>query len=132
MRKQEELQKARAENDVKIRTIKKNTPLEIKNKGLEQRILNDLTEEEQDILKQSRISLEAKAKLYDKLLNSKKKLSEDETEFNKRYLVQFDKKKKKVSDLPPSDDEDDVDKYPESEDDDIDGDYPADNPNEEW
>lgn len=132
LRKQEEIQQAKSENDIKIKTIKKNIPLEIKNKGLEKRLLNDLTEEDKDILKQSRLSLEAKAKLYDKLVNSKEKLTDEEAEFNKRYLVQFDKKKGKISDLPPSDDEDDVDKYPDSDDNDFNSDYPATNPDEEW
>lgn len=34
--------------------IKKNTPLEIKNKGIEARQKNDITEEEADLLRQSK------------------------------------------------------------------------------
>lgn len=53
-RKQQELIKARADNEVKIKVIKKNTPLEIKNKGIEARQKNDITEEEADLLRQSK------------------------------------------------------------------------------
>lgn len=53
-RKQQELIKAKADNEVKIKVIKKNTPLEIKNKGIEARQKNDITEEEENLLKQSK------------------------------------------------------------------------------
>ncbi|CAH1183265.1 unnamed protein product [Phaedon cochleariae] len=114
LRKQQELVKAKAGNEVKIKVLKKNTPLEIKNKGVEGRSRNDETEEEQDLLKQSRSALEYKTKLYDQL--SSGQLTEEEMRNNRRFLVRFDKKNKsKVPDLPPSDSEPE-DKYPESED----------------
>ena len=53
LRKQEELSKAKAENDVKIRNLKKNSPLDLKNKGVEQRQTQD-TSEDEDLLKKSR------------------------------------------------------------------------------
>ncbi|KAJ8936226.1 hypothetical protein NQ318_009359 [Aromia moschata] len=55
LRKQQELIKAKADNDLKIKVIKKNTPLEIKNKGLEARQIKDLEEEDEDLLKKIEI-----------------------------------------------------------------------------
>ncbi|KAJ8968917.1 hypothetical protein NQ314_002008 [Rhamnusium bicolor] len=61
--------------------------------------------------------LEAKSRLYDKL--SSGKLNEEEKEYNKRYLVRFDKKNKsELNNIPPSEFEDLPDKYPENDDDD--------------
>ncbi|RZC32897.1 coiled-coil domain-containing protein 174 [Asbolus verrucosus] len=130
LRKQQELSKARAENEVKIRNLKKNSPLDLKNKGVEQRqTAQDLSEEEENLLKKSKEALEAKSQLYDKLSKGSTKLTEQQAEYYRRYLVRFDKKSR-VPDLPP-DDEDDVDKYPESEEEG--GSYePPKNPDEEW
>lgn len=71
--------------------------------------------------------MEAKAVLYDKLSKGGTNREDDA-----RYLVQF---RKKTSDLPPSDSEDDVDRYPESEEDErhFSDEYePPRNPDEEW
>ncbi|XP_028136437.1 coiled-coil domain-containing protein 174 [Diabrotica virgifera virgifera] len=116
LRKQQELSKAKVENDVKIKTLKK-SPLEIKNKGVEARDRNDQSDVDQDLLKQSRSVLEQKAALYEKL--SSGDVSENDKERNKLFLVRFDKKNiengNKVSDMPPSDSE--SDKKLESDDD---------------
>ncbi|CAG9826242.1 unnamed protein product [Diabrotica balteata] len=116
LRKQQELNKAKVDNDVKIKILKK-SPLEIKNKGVEARDRNDQSDVDQDLLKQSRSVLEQKAALYEKL--SSGNVSENDKERNKLFLVRFDKKNiensSKVSDLPPSDSE--SDKKPNSEDD---------------
>lgn len=58
-----------------------------------------------------RSALEEKSKLYDKLSKGSKHLTEEEIEYNRRYLVRFDKK----SNFPPPEEEDDIDRYPESE-----------------
>ncbi|CAH1131437.1 unnamed protein product [Ceutorhynchus assimilis] len=89
LRKQEELGKAKQANSEKIKVIKKKA-LELKNKGVDDRKLNDLNEEEQDLLKLSRSKLEAKSKLYDKL--SANANPEQNEEINRKYLVRFDKK----------------------------------------
>jgi hypothetical protein len=54
LRKQQELGKAKSENEIKIRNLKKNSPLDLKNKGIEQRQTQDLSEEEENLLKKSR------------------------------------------------------------------------------
>ncbi|XP_018576141.1 coiled-coil domain-containing protein 174 [Anoplophora glabripennis] len=135
IRKQQELIKTKADNEVKIKTIKKNAPLEIKNKGIEARQKNDITEEEEDLLKQSKSILEAKSKLYDKL--SSGKLTEEEKEHNKRFLVRFDKKNNYVSqNTAPIDFEDsEPERYPESDDEDryhSDEDEVSKHPGEKW
>lgn len=53
LRKEETLTKAKADNVEKFKRIKKKA-LELKNKGLEQRQLNDLDDEELDLLKLSK------------------------------------------------------------------------------
>lgn len=53
LRKQQELSKAKLENEVKKKVLK-NNPLDIKNKGIELREKNDQTDENEDLLKQSR------------------------------------------------------------------------------
>lgn len=54
LRKQNELGKAKIQNNIKIaQHVKKNTPLDIKNKGIEKRLINDFVEDE-DLLKKSR------------------------------------------------------------------------------
>ncbi|XP_060524006.1 coiled-coil domain-containing protein 174 [Cylas formicarius] len=88
LRKQEELTKAKVENDQKIKVIKKNNPLEFKNKGVEERGSRDLSEEDLDLLKLSSARLEAKATLYEKLTND----SNQSNDLGNRYLVRFDKK----------------------------------------
>nr|XP_023014486.1 coiled-coil domain-containing protein 174 [Leptinotarsa decemlineata] len=113
LRKQQELTKAKFDNEVKVKILKKNTPLEIKNKGIESRIRNDECPEDEDLLKQSRSALEYKADLYEKLSSGS---TAEDKKIGKRFLVRFDKKKPKVSDLPPSGSEDE-DKLVESDDD---------------
>lgn len=54
LRKQQELAKVQKDNKVKIQNLKKNTPLDLKNKGVEQRENNDISEEEINLLKKSR------------------------------------------------------------------------------
>ncbi|KAG5889004.1 hypothetical protein JTB14_033934 [Gonioctena quinquepunctata] len=54
LRKQEELTKAKFENAIKIKVLKKNTPLEIKNKGVEGRNKRDENSDDEDLLKQSK------------------------------------------------------------------------------
>jgi hypothetical protein len=132
LRKQQELGKAKSENEIKIRNLKKNSPLDLKNKGIEQRQTQDLSEEEENLLKKSRETLEAKSKLYDKLSNGTAKLTEAQAEYYQRYLVRFDRKSR-VPDLPPEDSEDDVDRYPDSEEEISHSNYdPPKNPDEEW
>lgn len=130
LRKQEELNKNKHENRSKTPHLKKLTPLEVKNKGVEQRTLND-TNEDENLLKQSRSILEAKAKLYEKLLR-RKNFTDEELEHNRRYLVRFHKKSR-IPDLPPDLDEPD-DKYPESDEErHFSDEYePPKNPDEEW
>ncbi|KAI4460358.1 hypothetical protein MML48_6g00005168 [Holotrichia oblita] len=127
LRKQEEVNKEKLLNKAKAaQGIKKGSPLDLKNKGVDERQQNDNFEDE-DLLKKSRSALEAKALLYDKL--SKGGTNRDD---DARYLVQF---RKKNTNLPPSDSEDDVDRYPESEEDErhFSDEYePARNPDEEW
>ncbi|KAI4460308.1 hypothetical protein MML48_6g00017791 [Holotrichia oblita] len=127
LRKQEEVNKEKLLNKAKAaQGIKKGSPLDLKNKGVDERQQSDSFEDE-DLLKKSRSALEAKALLYDKL--SKGGTNRDD---DARYLVQF---RKKNTDLPPSDSEDDVDRYPESEEDErhFSDEYePARNPDEEW
>ncbi|KAJ8921808.1 hypothetical protein NQ315_008437 [Exocentrus adspersus] len=110
LRKQQELVKAKADNEIKIKIIKKNTPLEIKNKGIEARLRNDITEEEENLLKLSKSALEAKSKLYDRL--SSGKLTRDELERKKRFLVRFDKKN---PDQPIDFEDSEPEEYPESD-----------------
>ncbi|XP_044262244.1 coiled-coil domain-containing protein 174 [Tribolium madens] len=123
LRKQQELAKAKAENEVKIRQIKKNTPLDLKNKGIEQRQAQDLSEEEENLLKKSREALEAKTKLYDKLSKGASRLTDDEIEYCRRYLVKFDKKARVSDHYQEEEEEDDpiCDNY-----------EPPKNPDEEW
>lgn len=54
LRKQQELSKVQKDNKVKIQNLKKNTPLDLKNKGVEQRESRDISDEEINLLKQSR------------------------------------------------------------------------------
>ncbi|CAH0552558.1 unnamed protein product [Brassicogethes aeneus] len=111
LRKQQELSKVKAANDIKILNIKKNTPIEFKNKGVEERSKKDLTEQEENQLKKSRSILEAKSKLYDQLSKKSSELNEDEKKLRSQLLVRFDSKN---SHLPPEE-SDNEDKYPESE-----------------
>lgn len=53
LRKQEDLTRTKQENAEKIKTIKKKS-LELKNKGVDGRQLNDLDDAEQDLLKLSK------------------------------------------------------------------------------
>ncbi|EFA13255.1 coiled-coil domain-containing protein 174 [Tribolium castaneum] len=123
LRKQQELAKAKVENEVKIRQIKKNTPLDLKNKGIEQRQAQDLSEEDQNLLKKSREALEAKTRLYDKLSKGASRLTDDEIEYCRRYLVKFDKKARVSQHYQEEEEEDDPisDHYD-----------PPKNPDEEW
>lgn len=131
LRKQEELNKSKLQNKAKKPQPKK---LEVKNKGVEEREVNDYVEDE-DLLLKSRKALESKAKLYDKL-SKRSNFTEDEIERNRRFLVNFDGKKSKHNDLPPeeSDNEMDTDKYPESEEEQFNTEEydPPTNPDEEW
>ncbi|ERL94466.1 hypothetical protein D910_11743 [Dendroctonus ponderosae] len=68
LRKQEDVARAKIENDGKIRTIKKKYTVK-KNKGIENREINDLTEEDHDLLRLS--------KLVTKLNKSHMNYSED-------------------------------------------------------
>lgn len=80
-----------------------------------------------------RTILESKSKLYDKLSKCSD-FTEEENEHNKRYLVRFDRKTLN-NELPPSesDNEMDIDNYPESEEDSVPYDYePAKNSEDEW
>ncbi|KAF5270394.1 hypothetical protein FQR65_LT05582 [Abscondita terminalis] len=133
LRKQEELTKSKLTNEVKKVQNKKLKPLEVKNKGLEQRELNDLNEEEENLLKKSRSALEAKARLYERL-SRRVNFTDNEIERNRMFLVRFDRKSR-VSDLPPEDDEEvDFDRYPEPEEETYFSDEyePPKNPEEEW
>ncbi|XP_057670827.1 coiled-coil domain-containing protein 174 [Diorhabda carinulata] len=113
LRKQEDISKAKIENEAKIKVLKK-VPLEIKNKGVEERSNKDY-EEDLDLLKLSKTVLERKTELYEKL--SSGTLSEEKKKKYEQVLVRFDKKKNnKVSDVPPSDSESDK-RQSESEDD---------------
>lgn len=128
LRKQEEVNKEKLLNKAKAaRGIKKGSPLEIKNKGINDRQKNDVWEDD-DLLKKSRSALEAKALLYEKLAKGGSNREQDA-----RYLVQF---RKKNNDLPPSDsEEEDYDRYPEEEEEErhLSDDYEAPtNPDEEW
>ncbi|KAF7266878.1 coiled-coil domain-containing protein 174 [Rhynchophorus ferrugineus] len=88
LRKEDDLVKAKSENVQKLKVIKKRAPLELKNKGVEERKQFDYTEEELDLLKLSRSKLETKAKLYEQLSSNG-----SSTEIlNRKYLVRFDKK----------------------------------------
>lgn len=109
LRKQEDISKAKIENEAKIKVLKK-VPLEIKNKGVEERGNKDY-EEDLDLLKLSKTVLERKAEIYEKL--SSGTLSEENKKKYEHVLVIFDKKN---SDLPPSDSESDK-RQSESEDD---------------
>ncbi|KAJ8969678.1 hypothetical protein NQ317_000541 [Molorchus minor] len=119
LRKQQELIKAKADNDQKIKIIKKNTPLEIKNKGVESRQIRDLEGK-------------TKSKLYEKL--SSGKLSKEDRELQSRFLVRFDKKNRSTtSDLPPSDSDDEPDRYVESDNESYNSDDDATrDPGEKW
>ncbi|GJQ74237.1 hypothetical protein Trydic_g23461 [Trypoxylus dichotomus] len=128
LRKQEEVNKEKLLNKAKAaQGIKKGSPLDLKNKGLSERQKND-TFEDEDLLKKSKSALEAKALLYEKLSKGGSDREQDA-----KYLVQF---RKKNNYLPPSDSEDeDVDRYPEEEDDErhFSDEYePPRNPDEEW
>ncbi|KAK4883559.1 hypothetical protein RN001_006878 [Aquatica leii] len=133
LRKQDELSKVKLQNETKKVIKKKVTPLEVKNKGLEQRELNDINHEEENLFKKSRAALEAKARLYERL-SRRVNFTDAEIERNRRFLVRFDRKSK-VSDLPPEDDcEMDFNRYPESEEEQYFSDEyePPKNPDEEW
>lgn len=55
LRKQQELSKTRAENEIKIAQLKKNAPLDLKNKSVEERQKQDeLSTEEENLLIKSR------------------------------------------------------------------------------
>ncbi|XP_030754066.1 coiled-coil domain-containing protein 174 [Sitophilus oryzae] len=116
LRKQEDLAKAKADNAEKIKVIKKKSPLELKNKGVNERARRDFGDEEQDLLKLSRSKLETKAKLYDKLSN--RILTED---LKRKYLVRFDDKD--VDNKCPIDNEEDLDLPPDDDADDQFSDY---------
>lgn len=64
--------------------------------------------------------LESKARLYDRLVQGTSKLTEEEIDMNKHYLVQFDRKDKNDK-RHSSDEEHFSDEY-----------EPASNPDEEW
>lgn len=77
-----------------------------------------------------RTTLEAKAKLYEKLSKEAANMSEEEKEKHWRYLVQFDKKCE--SKMPNFSDEED-DKVQSSDDEVYTENYePPKNPDEEW
>ncbi|KAF2885118.1 hypothetical protein ILUMI_21052 [Ignelater luminosus] len=130
-RKQEELNKAKLQNKIKKAQLKK--PLEIKNKDVEQRKAQDGNEEDVNLLEKSRIALELKTKLYDKL-SKRSNFTDEEIEHNRRFLVRFDKKNVRRNDsLSDSDNEVDVNKYPSDEEEHFSDEYePAKNPDEEW
>ncbi|KAF5290891.1 hypothetical protein FQA39_LY14571 [Lamprigera yunnana] len=132
LRKQEELTKTKLQNQTKRLQNKKVTPLEVKNKGLGQRELNDTNEEEENLLRKSREVLEAKAKLYEKL-SRQLNFTDEELEHNRRFLVRFDHKYR-VSHLPPDDDGGDMDVNRYSDDEKYFSDEyePPKNPDEEW
>lgn len=57
LRKQDELSKVKVQNNINIaQHVKKNTPLDIKNKGIEKRMVNEIVEDE-DLLRKSRLVL---------------------------------------------------------------------------
>ncbi|XP_048517485.1 coiled-coil domain-containing protein 174 isoform X1 [Dendroctonus ponderosae] len=129
LRKQEDVARAKIENDGKIRTIKKKYTVK-KNKGIENREINDLTEEDHDLLRLSKSRLEAKTKLYDKL----SKGSSTNEENDRLYLVRFGAKGMLASDqgpVPPNDLPDDLppveeeEAYSDFEDDNV-------NPEDDW
>lgn len=62
LRKQQECTKIKADNEVKIKTLKKNTPLEVKNK---EKLADNapLTDAEEELLKKSRYTYNYKLKL---------------------------------------------------------------------
>nr|CAI5818239.1 unnamed protein product [Callosobruchus analis] len=124
LRKQQELVEAKAENKIKREIIKKKTPLELKNKGVENRKRFDDTEEEKDLLKQSSIALQQKAKIYDELLSGKLNPAD-----HSRFLVCFDRKD--GSDLPPDEPDDEPDKTEDSTEEFYDSDGDVD-PSEKW
>uniref|UniRef100_A0A1Y1MAG5 CCDC174 alpha/beta GRSR domain-containing protein n=1 Tax=Photinus pyralis TaxID=7054 RepID=A0A1Y1MAG5_PHOPY len=132
LRKQEELNKTKLENQTKTAPTKKLTPLEVKNKGVEQRTVNDISEEDENLLKKSRSILEAKAKLYEKLMR-RTNFTDEELEHNQRYLVRFHKKSR-IPDLPPDLDDELDDKYPDSDEErHFSDEYePPKNPEEDW
>lgn len=101
--------------------------LELKKKASEQSKAPEITEEESNLLKQSKSALENKAKLYDKL--SKGSKNDEEKEINRKYLVEFDKKINKGRD---DDSDDERNRYSESEDDVNEDSYRADNSDDEW
>ncbi|KAL3277293.1 hypothetical protein HHI36_012643 [Cryptolaemus montrouzieri] len=116
LRKQEEVKGKIRVNE------KKKVPLVIKNKGVEKRNERD-TIEDLDALEQSRIALEKKAKLYEKLSKSKV-IDDNPASFQNRFLVRFNDKNK---------DEPLVNESNCSEDEDLSQDYddPSDS-NEKW
>ncbi|VEN42769.1 unnamed protein product [Callosobruchus maculatus] len=127
LRKQQELVKAKADNEVKREIIKKKTPLELKNKGVEDRKRFDETEEDKDLLKQSSIALEQKAKIYDELRSGKLNPAD-----HSRFLVRFDKKgDSDPPDLPPVESDDEPDKAEDSTEELYDTDEDLD-PSEKW
>lgn len=54
LRKQQELSKVKKDNRVKIQNLKNNTPLDLKNKGVELREANDGNSEDENLLQKSR------------------------------------------------------------------------------
>ncbi|XP_065157400.1 coiled-coil domain-containing protein 174 [Atheta coriaria] len=112
LKKQEELQKAKAENHIKLQKSHKK-PLELKNRGVESRAANDGDVVDEELLKKSRLQLETKSLLYEKL--SRGSRNELEKEDNRQYLVQFDKKALESKAATPSDDDEEPDKYPQEE-----------------
>ncbi|CAH2012310.1 unnamed protein product [Acanthoscelides obtectus] len=74
--------------------IKKKTPLELKNKGDEVRKRFDNIEEDEDLLKQSSIALQQKAKVYEELSSGKLDPAD-----HRAFLVRFDKNSSE--DVPP-------------------------------
>lgn len=129
LRKQEEVNKEKLLNKAKAaQGIRKGSPLDLKNKGINERQQNDFDVDD-DLLKKSRSALEAKAILYEKLSKSNTSREDDA-----RFLVQFRKKNIK-NDLPPDNsEEEDFDRYPESEEErHFSDEYePPTNPDEEW
>nr|XP_022908615.1 coiled-coil domain-containing protein 174 [Onthophagus taurus] len=109
LRKQDEVTKAKLQNKAKsVQESRKSTPLELKNKGVTERSKFDEVEDE-DLLKKSRDVLEAKSKLYEQLVQGKKKKGSE------RFLVQFGRKLTNAKPPDDSNEEDDYDHYPESD-----------------
>ncbi|KAL1506521.1 hypothetical protein ABEB36_005869 [Hypothenemus hampei] len=128
LRKQEGFSKAKLDNEEKFITIKKKS-LELRNKGIENRSQNDLTDEEHNLLRLSKCKLEAKSKLYKKLSNNSRPSSKGSGSENE-YLVNFDRKGddlQSLNDSPVDEDDLPVDEeedqyYSDRYDDDVDSD----------